>query len=215
MKWEMSIYSYLQEYRHGTEIENDRQSGPLEQESDEESPLMFHMVNEKHGEFCQWYPSTFFVYKHEILEAVGQDRKEGDGYGTVWFSSAEQFMMYSKATRFGDHETQRRVMETKDPKEQKRLGRQTAGFTHAGWDEVKSAVVELANTAKFGQNAGLRTKLLATGDRLLCEAAPDDRVWGIGFDAKRAMAMQDRWGENRLGKALMAVREKLRKEVVD
>ena len=38
---------------------------------------------------------------------------------------------------------------------------------------------------------------------------------GIGFDAKRAMAMQDRWGENRLGKALMAVREKLRKEVVD
>jgi len=119
-------------------------AGPLEQESDEERPLMFHMVNEKHGEFCQWYPSTFFVYKHEILEAVGQDRKEGDGYGTVWFSSAEQFMMYCKATRFGDHETQRRVMETKDPKEQKRLGRQTAGFTHAGWDEVKSAVVELA-----------------------------------------------------------------------
>lgn len=29
------------------------------------------------------------------------------------------------------------------------------------------------------------------------------------------MAMRDRWGENRLGQALMAVREKLRKEVVD
>jgi ribA/ribD-fused uncharacterized protein len=95
---------------------------------------------------------------------------------------------------------------------QKALGRQTAGFTDSSWDEIKSAVVEAGNIAKFGQNPKLRGKLLATGDRLLVEASSRDRVWGIGYTEKHAMAHRQRWGENKLGKALMAVREHLQRE---
>ncbi|KAF6802889.1 hypothetical protein CMUS01_15232 [Colletotrichum musicola] len=78
------------------------------------------------------------------------------------------------------------------------------------WDMVKSAVVEAGNVAKFGQNPHLARTLLSTGNRQLCEAASKDRVWGIGYTAKHAMAHQDDWGENLLGKALMAARERLR-----
>ena len=41
-------------------------------------------------------------------------------------------------------------------------------------------------------------------------ASPNDRIWGIGFNSEDAMDHQDEWGANRLGKALMKVRDKLR-----
>ena len=121
-------------------------------------------------------------------------------------------MMYCKAGRFHDKETQRRVLATTSPKEQKRLGKLTARFTDASWDEVKSVVVLAGNIAKFGQNTKLKGKLLATGDRLLVEAASRDRVWGIGYTAKHTLSFREHWRENRLGKALMEAREHLRQE---
>lgn len=57
-----------------------------------------------------------------------------------------------------------------------------------------------------------RAALLATGDRLLVEASPFDRTWGIGFAAKDADAKRERWGSNLLGYCLMDVRERFRKE---
>lgn len=145
------------------------------------------------------------------IDGVDPDT-EGEAESWVTLNCAEQFMMYCKAGRFYDREAQRRVLATDDPKEQKRLGKLTAGFWDASWDKVKSAVVEAGNIAKFGQNPKLRRKLLATGDRLLVEAASRDRVWGIGYTAKHAMSYRQHWGENRLGKALMAAREHLRRE---
>ncbi|KAI0457027.1 hypothetical protein F5B21DRAFT_107121 [Xylaria acuta] len=50
-----------------------------------------------------------------------------------------------KAARFCDRDTQRRVLATDSPEEQKRLGKLTAGFTNASWDEIKSVVVAAAN----------------------------------------------------------------------
>ncbi len=121
-------------------------------------------------------------------------------------------MMYCKAGRFHDTQTQQRILATSDPKEQKRLRKEVVGFNAPQRDEVKSAVVVAGSIAKFGQNKKLKGKLLATGDRLLVEAALKDRVWGIGFDANRAMEHRDQWGENRLGLALMETREYLRRE---
>jgi ribA/ribD-fused uncharacterized protein len=37
--------------------------------------------------------------------------------------------------------------------------------------------------AKFGAHEDLRRFLLATGERLLVEASPRDRIWGIGMGA--------------------------------
>ncbi len=137
---------------------------------------------------------------------------DSEAEGCITFNCAEQFMMYCKAGRFRDREMQKRVLATDSPKEQKRLGKLTAGFTDESWDEVKGAVVEAGNMAKFGQNPKLRRRLLATGSRVLVEAASRDRVWGIGYTAKHAMSHRQHWGENRLGKALMVTREYLRRE---
>ena len=56
--------------------------------------------------------------------------------------------------------------------------------------------------------------MLETGDLILVEASPLDRIWGIGFREKKAMEMgnRERWGMNLLGNALMKVREQLVKE---
>jgi ribA/ribD-fused uncharacterized protein len=177
-----------------------------------DGPLFFYMPDTTHGEFCQWFPSTFTISKTEMSSLIGHAIDDADAEGSITFTCAEQFMMYCKAGRFHDKETQRRVLATTSPKEQKRLGKLTAGFTDASWDEVKSGVVVAGTIAKFGQNPKLKGKLLATGDRLLVEAASRDRVWGIGYTAKHAMSYRQHWGENRLGKALMEAREHLRQE---
>ena len=181
-----------------------------------DQPLFFFMPNENHGEFCQWYPATFTVSKVKMSRLIGHpiDEDDPEGWQPIYFNCAEQFMMYCKAGRFRDSKTQKLILATDDPKEQKRLARLTKGFQPASWDDIKSLVAVTGNFAKFGQNRHLKRLLLDTGDRLLAEAASLDRVWGIGFTAKEAMTHQNqlRWGENRLGKALMEVRERLKED---
>lgn len=147
-----------------------------------------------------------------MFQLVGHpiDENDPEGWNNIYFNCAEQFMMYCKAGRFQDTDTQRRILATHDPKEQKRLAKLTAGFEDASWDEIKSAVVVAGNMAKFAQNPKLKQRLFETGDRLLAEVASQDRVWGIGYTAEDAMSHRQRWGENRLGKALMEVRKRLR-----
>jgi ribA/ribD-fused uncharacterized protein len=187
------------------------ESLPKEPESDP-GPLFFYMPNATHGEFCQWYPCTFTVSREEISRLIGRTvmTTSDDPESDITFNCSEQFMMYCKAARFDDADRQALILASDSPKEQKQLAKSTVGFTDESWDPVKNQIVEVGNMAKFGQNMHLKRKLLATGDRLLCEAAPRDRVWGIGYAEKHAMNHQGHWGENRLGKALMAVRERLR-----
>lgn len=66
---------------------------------------------------------------------------------------------------------------------------------------------------KFSQDARLRGILLRTEDRVIVETSPNDRVWGIGFDSEHAQGNEGRWGENKLGKALMRVRKQLQEEL--
>ena len=65
------------------------------------------------------------------------------------------------------------------------------------------------NKAKFGQNPAIKEYLLSTGDAILAEASPYDKIWGIGLgraEAKKGTVEQ--WqGENLLGCALMEVRD--------
>lgn len=176
-------------------------------------PIFFHLPNAVNGEFCQWFPSIFTVSTSQISSLIGDSDGADANPGTdehIIFSCAEQFMMYCKAGRFHDTDTQRRVLATGSPKEQKHFGRQVNGFYDARWDEVKSDVVVAGSIAKFSRNRKLRGKLLATGDRLLVEASSQDPAWGIGYSAKHAMAHRKHWGENRLGKALMVARDHIR-----
>ena len=86
------------------------------------------------------------------------------------------------------------------------------GFDQASWEAKRYDIVVSGSLAKFGQHDDLRAFLLGTGERVLVEASPVDRVWGIGLAADDPRADDPaRWrGANLLGFALMAARDTLR-----
>jgi len=118
-------------------------------------------------------------------------------------------LMARKAALFGDEVTRQAILAARTPGECKALGRRVSPYDDARWAEERFGVALDMLRLKFGQNARLRAALLATGEAELVEAAPDDRIWGIGFSEQDAPGARQAWGENLLGHALMAVRAEL------
>ena len=121
--------------------------------------------------------------------------------------------MASKARVFSDDESLERILKAPDPKTAKALGRTVKNFDGDVWSANCRRLVTDGNIAKFGQNPELRGFLLATGDKVLVEASPFDRIWGIGLRAtdEKAKHPQSWEGQNLLGFALMDVRTALAK----
>ncbi|MFF2023354.1 NADAR family protein [Streptomyces sp. NPDC058171] len=142
----------------------------------------------------QWYPSPFSV--------------EGVAYAT-----AEHWMMAAKARLFDDPEAERAALTAAHPGAAKAAGRRVRNFDEALWAGERLALVVQGNVHKFGQHPALGRFLLATGSRVLVEASPHDRIWGIGVTADDARASDPRqWpGLNLLGFALMRARTELRR----
>ncbi|GLW98958.1 hypothetical protein Misp02_30450 [Microtetraspora sp. NBRC 16547] len=124
------------------------------------------------------------------------------------FASAEHYMMAHKAWLFSDAPTAERILTAGHPGEAKTLGRAVRGFDQRVWNAHRFDVVVRGNTAKFGQHSELRRYLLSTRNRVLAEASPNDRIWGIGLavDDDRAASPATWQGLNLLGFALMATR---------
>jgi ribA/ribD-fused uncharacterized protein len=144
------------------------------------------------GALSQWWPAPFTV----------------DG---VRYATAEHWMMAGKARLFGDQESVPAILAARTPAEAKKLGRLVRGFDEERWQAACFELVAAGSTAKFGQDPALRDYLLGTGGRVLVEASPLDRVWGIGLAADDERAAEPaRWrGRNLLGFALMEARSRL------
>lgn len=130
----------------------------------------------------------------------------------VQYHTTEQYMMASKALMFEDKEVYQEIMGANNPHDYKKLGRKVRSFEPGPWDAKKSEIVVEGNKAKFGQNPDIMEYLLSTGNAILVEASPYDKIWGIGLDRETAMkGTVEQWqGENLLGCALMEVRDYLR-----
>ncbi len=130
----------------------------------------------------------------------------------VVYRTAEHFMMAGKARLFDDEETAAAIVAAEHPNRAKELGRRVRGFDEQVWEAARFDLVVRGNLAKFGQNPELAEFLLGTGERVLVEASPVDRVWGIGLAAGDERAGRpELWrGLNLLGFALMEVRRALR-----
>ncbi len=139
-----------------------------------------------------WYPAAFEL--------------EGARYATT-----EHYMMAGKARLFDDAEMLAEILAADSPKAAKMLGRKVRGYDDEVWKRHRFDVVVAGNLAKFEQNEALARYLLATGDAVLVEASPRDRIWGIGMGASNPEAENpERWrGRNLLGFALMEVRARL------
>jgi len=156
--------------------------------------------------FSQWHRCIFktnFINvrepKNEIDNAVHE------------FTSAEQYMMYSKAMLFLDRYTANKILQTGDVKEIKQLGREVKYFDEIVWDFNKIRIVYEGNKAKFIQNESLKEALFATKGTTLVEAAPNDTIWGIGLveDDPKAKKRETWQGKNLLGEILTQLRADL------
>jgi ribA/ribD-fused uncharacterized protein len=122
--------------------------------------------------------------------------------------------MCEKAKLCGDKESYLKILNTDNPRDQKKLGRKVKGFNQELWDKNCMDIVIKGNLAKFRQNSSFRDKLLDTSDREIVESSKLDRIWGIGYSPEEApFSDRKKWGKNLLGKCLMVVRDELRKEL--
>lgn len=143
-----------------------------------------------HSCFSQWYSSPFTV-------------------DDIYYPTAEHYMMAQKAKLFGDNDIFQQIIQSKHPKQAKDLGRQVAHFDEKIWNEQRFQIVIDGNLEKFNQNPALKAYLFSTGKRILVEASPIDKIWGIGM-AKSDDGIDNplNWqGLNLLEFALMTVRD--------
>jgi ribA/ribD-fused uncharacterized protein len=142
--------------------------------------------------FSQWWPAPFMVH--------------GRRYPT-----AEHWMMTQKALLFKDEQVAEHIGAAMSPKQAKELGRKVTGFDDATWNGARYRIVLDGCLAKFGQDENLREYLRQTEGKVLVEASPVDRIWGIGLAADDPQANNPLlWrGLNLLGFALMETRDLL------
>lgn len=144
-------------------------------------------------------------------ECLSQWYEAGFSIDNIHYASAEHYMMAEKARLFNDNEALQKILEAKHPGDAKKLGRAVKNYEDTLWKQHRFDIVVRANQAKFSQNEKLKEFLVNTGNRVLVEASPRDRIWGIGMGASNADAHNPaKWrGLNLLGFALMAARDSL------
>lgn len=159
--------------------------------------IYFFGQNNKYGEFSNWFHCEF------------EDPKVLPKFK---FQNTEQYMMYCKAILFKDNIRAKLILQTSSPKLCKKYGRQVKNFDDKVWTKHCENIVFTGCLHKFTNNKRLKSLLLSTGDKLLVEASPYDRIWGIGLNKYNAIRTpMGHWrGQNKLGKCLMKVRDFIR-----
>lgn len=144
------------------------------------------------GYLSNWYKSPFTI--------------EGISYCCV-----EQYMMAGKARLFGDKVAETNIMKSTNPRYIKQQGREVKGFNTREWEEARVDIVREGNLAKFKQDARFKKYLKETRGKILVEASPYDKIWGIGLSKDEPSVKDPRtWrGNNLLGYVLMDVRDEL------
>jgi ribA/ribD-fused uncharacterized protein len=141
--------------------------------------------------FSQWTPSKFVI-------------------DNIEYCCAEQYMMSQKAKVFEDITILNQIMATSDPRKHRELGRKISNYNDKVWNNVSLYIVIEGNKYKFYQNPDMLKKLLQTENKTLVEASPFDKIWGIGMAQNNKNILDEtKWGQNKLGIALMRVRELL------
>lgn len=147
--------------------------------------------------FSNWHPASFSMEFNKVL---------------YQFNSSEQALMFAKARLFDDSGVANKILKTGDQKLIKNLGRQVTNYDETVWADKRLDIMTNILIHKFEQNPKLLCLLLNTGDKVIIEASPYDKIWGVGLGFG-ATADKETWkGLNLLGTALMNARTHLKKE---
>ena len=154
--------------------------------------IYFFRESGKYGSFSNFYASRFVE-------------------NNIEFNCSEQYFMYYKCLTF-DKENKyllEAILNEKSPGKIKNFGRQVKNYNDKIWNEKRYSVMINALRLKFTQNKEIKDLLISTKEKLLFEASPFDKIWGIGFEGKTAANMIDKtkFGKNLLGQALMEIRD--------
>ena len=145
------------------------------------------------GYLSNWYKSEFTV-------------------NGIKFVNSEQYMMYQKAMVFGDTEIAEKILASTSPSDVKSYGRKVRNYNDTIWNGLRQIIVYDGLMAKFSQNEDLKKQLLDTGDDILVECNPEDKIWAVHLreDDPKVQDISTWEGQNLLGFTLMRVRENLR-----
>ncbi len=121
--------------------------------------------------------------------------------------------MYSKAKIFepDNFDLHKQILAKPNPAKIKQFGRKVSNYNEVTWNSILYKVMIQASQSKFGQNPTLKAQLKSTGNKLLYEASPTDKIWGIGLSIADVAKQTNKinYGSNLLGRALMEVRNEL------
>ena len=150
--------------------------------------------------FSNWYIAPFFdqnayAYNPEVETPIK-------------FSCVEQYMMWRKASLFGDYGTalailsgSRKRSNEKDQAYYKRMGREVKGYDDAEWLSWREIIVKRGLYMKYTQNVEAMIELFKHKGKTFVEASPYDAVYGIKMGMwDKGVEDSSNWkGENLLG----------------
>lgn len=154
------------------------------------------------------------VYFYGMKEIYSNWNRATFIHNGITFQNSEQAFMWEKANFFKDEVMRDKIAQEFNPKEAKALGRFVAGYNDDKWNAVRYQYMVSVNVSKFRQNPFYMLTLLNTDKRILVEASPYDKIWGVGLGENDNLILDEKnWlGKNLLGKALIDVRFTLKLE---
>ena len=160
--------------------------------------IYFYGTKGKYGFLSNFYKCIFECFINNTI---------------IEFNCSEQYFMYFKCITFDPNNSEllNMILKEINPVKIKALGRKVCNFDEKIWTSKKYLVMLNALYYKFSQNPILQQKLLNTDNKILYEASPRDRIWGIGFSAEKAITIEStKYGSNLLGMVLMEIRDKFK-----
>ena len=110
---------------------------------------------------------------------------------------------YYQGMKFEPGELREAIRNANHPKKAQELASTNKKQIRGDWKDVREVMMTRAIYIKCRTHESVTDLLLATDDQIIIENSQYDYFWGCGRDGR---------GRNAFGKALMAVREKLRAE---
>tara|TARA_B100001175_G_scaffold109851_1_gene93311 strand:+ start:985 stop:1479 length:495 start_codon:yes stop_codon:yes gene_type:complete len=163
-----------------------------------EKGIYFYGIKGEYGVFSNFYKSKMECFINNNI---------------IHFNCSEQYFMYYKCITFDptNEKLLNMILKETNPVKIKALGRKVQNFDESIWNSKKYFIMLNGLYYKFSQNPLLKDTLLKTDNKILYEAAPRDKIWGIGFSAEKAVNIDiSKYGSNLLGIALMELRTKFK-----
>jgi hypothetical protein len=152
--------------------------------------------------------TTLFFTRHSPFS--NHYTKDPFTLGNTTYSTTEQFYFANKADKMKDVDQYLAVMAETDPALVLKEGKKIQNHSGVEWADMAVEVMKIGNMAKYSQNVGVRTQLLATAPTMLAESSKADDYWGTGYDLTHPdRNNQDLWGSNFLGQILVQIRHDL------